>query len=90
MIFVYVPIWRANPTSTIYRNGKIYASEEKRFVLGSVAVDNGIIVKVFLDGEPCVGEYDEVSDLCGARLDNSSIICDGCKNEIMAHLEDHH
>ena len=23
-------------------------------------------------------------------INNSNIICDGCKNEIMAHLEDHH
>lgn len=53
--------------STLYKNGKVYVSDEKRFVFGSVTVDGGIITNLSFDGE-ADGEYDEVVDLCGARI----------------------
>lgn len=54
--------------STLYRNGKIYASEEKRFVSGSVAVDNGYITRVYFDGEDIKESFDNVVELGGARV----------------------
>lgn len=53
--------------STLYRNGKIYVSERKCFVTGSVAVDGDIITNLFFDGD-VDGKYDEIVDLCGARV----------------------
>lgn len=53
--------------STLYKNGKVYVSDEKRFVCGSVAVDGGVITDVFFDDE-IVGDFEEIIDLCGARI----------------------
>lgn len=54
--------------STLYKNGKIYVSEEKRFVSGSVAVSDGRITGVYLDGETPDSSFDETVDLKGARV----------------------
>lgn len=53
--------------STLYKNGRVYVSDEKCFVCGSVAVDNGVITKVYFGGENN-GDYDEIVDLGGARI----------------------
>lgn len=54
--------------SILYKNGKIYASEEKRFVLGSVSVADGTIEHVFFGEMPDGFVFDEVVDLGGARI----------------------
>ena len=54
--------------STLYRNGKIYVSEQKCFVTGSVAVCDGVICGVYLNSDTPVGEYDETVELEGKYL----------------------
>ncbi len=54
--------------SILYRNGKIYVSDEKRFVSGAVAVADGIITHVYLDGEDITESFDEIVELNGARI----------------------
>lgn len=54
--------------STLYRNGKIYVSEQKCFVMGSVAVCDGVICGVYLNSDTPVGEYDETVELEGKYL----------------------
>ena len=54
--------------STLYKNGQIYVSDQKRFVCGSVAVDNGFITQVFLNDDCVIGDFDETVELNGARV----------------------
>lgn len=54
--------------STLYKNGKIYVSEEKSFITGSVAVDEGMIMRVFFGEVPQDLVFDETVDLGGARI----------------------
>ena len=54
--------------TVLYKNGKIYQSEQKRFVDGSVAVSDGVISRVFLGDEEITGSYCEIVDLNGARV----------------------
>ena len=54
--------------STLYRNGKIYVSDQKRFVSGSVGVCDGEICGVYLTSVAPVGKYDETVDLEGEYL----------------------
>ena len=53
---------------TLYRKGKIYVSERKTFVSGSLAVSNGVICGLFLNGEVTAESYDEVVELDGRYL----------------------
>ena len=54
--------------STLYKNGKIYVSEQKIFVLGSVSVSGGLISGVYLGTDVPTGEFDEIIDLDGNYL----------------------
>ncbi len=50
---------------TLYKNCKIYDSEEKSFFFGAFSVSDGVITGVF-DGEMPDGVFDETVDLGGA------------------------
>ena len=54
--------------TVLYKNGKIYQSEQKRFVDGSVAVSDGVISRVFLCDEEITESGCKVIDLGGARI----------------------
>ena len=54
--------------STLYKNGKIYVSDQKSFVSGSVGVCDGEICGVYLGSAAPLGEYDETVDLEGEYL----------------------
>ena len=54
--------------SILYKNGKIYVSEKKSFLSGAVAVDNGIITRVYFDGDAVDENFEEIFDLEGARV----------------------
>ena len=53
---------------TLYQNGKIYVSEQKSFVCGSVIINDGIITRVYFNGENITECFDEQVDLNGARI----------------------
>ena len=54
--------------STLYKNGKIYVSEQKRFIDGSLSVSDGLITGVYLDGNAPTGNFDDTVDLSGKYL----------------------
>lgn len=68
IITIYVHTWKADRMKILYRNGKIYRSEEKRFVCGSVAVSDRIIRGVYFDENDIKDTYDETVELNGAYL----------------------
>jgi N-acetylglucosamine-6-phosphate deacetylase len=57
-----------NKVSALYKNGKIYASEQKRFLDGSLSVSEGLITGVYLDGNSPTDNFDETIDLSGNYL----------------------
>ena len=54
--------------SILYKNAKIYMSEKKCFVSGSVSVNDGVIEQVVFGEVPNGLVFEETVDLCGARM----------------------